>query len=245
MVKCYDITIKKIIFASVKKLTMAKNNKSTKKQVNVSDENLTSTENFFDQNKKTLISIGVGVLVVLLGYIAYQKFVVEPNDTESIEESWSAFYDFESDSTELAMNGSGDYSGMIDIADDYNGTKGGDIANYSMGIISMEEGDFETALTYFDNCSFSDVMVGNLCLGLQGDCYVELGQFEDAASFFLKAANREMNDYTTPMFLKKAALVYEELGENTKANKLYTRIKDEYKLTEFGTDIEKYIGRTK
>lgn len=222
---------------------MAKQNKNTAHNKNVEFEELTSTENFFDKYKNLIIYSGVGVLVVILGIVAYQNFVVKPKEVESQEEIWNAMYDFQNDSLDLAANGSGEHAGFEEIADEYSGTSGGDIANYSMGIIEMERGNFEEALTYLQNTDFEDVIVGTLCLGLQGDCYVELGEYEKAVDYFEQAANREANEFTTPMFLKKAGLTYEELGQNEKAVEVYTKIKDEYPNSAEGMDVEKYIAR--
>ena len=224
---------------------MAKKKHSTQeKPVSATVEDLTQTENFLDRNKKTLLGAGGVVIAVLLGYIGYQKFIVEPNNDESKAVLWNAYYDFENDSLDRAINGTAYYDGLESIAADYEGTSGGDIANYSMGIISMENGDFETALSYFESCNFDDVIVGSLCLGLQGDCYVELGDYEKAVKLFESAAKREANDFTTPMFLMKAGIVYEALGENAKANTNYKIIKNDYGKSDYGSDIDKYIGRT-
>ncbi|MFK8046571.1 MAG: tetratricopeptide repeat protein [Crocinitomicaceae bacterium] len=224
---------------------MAKKQESKKESTKAVDSELTSTENFFDKNKKIILGLGIGVIAILIGWIGYQELVKKPKDLRSQEELAPAFYDFEKDSVARAINGTDNYLGMADIASEYKGTSGGDIANYSMGIMSMRNGEFEEALGYLEDCSFDDEMVGNLCLGLIGDCHVELGDIDEAASYFEKAANRRVNEFTTPMFLKKAGLAYEELGNKEKANQLYSQIEAEYPSSTEGADISKYIGRTK
>ena len=107
----------------------------------------------------------------------------------------------------------------------------------------MEKGEFEAALGYFENVEFEDVMVGTLVIGLMGDCYVELQQYEEAAAKFEEAAQREPNEYTSPMFYKKAGLVYQELGQNDKAVIAYQKIKDEWSTSLEAQDIDKYIIR--
>lgn len=222
---------------------MAKQNNKTTDNKNVEFEELTTTEGFFDKYKDILIYSGIGVVVVLVGILGYQKLVSEPNNIESQDEIYNALYDFEKDSLDMAAEGTDDYIGFEEAADTYNGTSGGDIANYSMGIISMERGEFEVALDYFSECSFEDAMVGNMCIGLQGDCYVELDEYEKAADLFEKAAAREKNEFTSPMYLKKAGLTYEELGQFDKAIIAYTKIKDEFPQSSEGADIDKFIAR--
>jgi tetratricopeptide (TPR) repeat protein len=222
---------------------MAKQNNNTANDKNIEFEELTSTEGFFDKYKNILIYSAVGVVVTLLVIVGYQKMVSEPNNIQSQVEISSALYDFENDSLDMALNGTDHYMGFEEAADTYNGTSGGDIANYSMGIISMDKGEFDIALDYFSNCNFEDVMIGSLCLGLQGDCYVEMDEFEKAAEIFEQAAARETNEFTSPMFLKKAGIVYEELGQFDKAIIAYNKIKDEYVGSSEGADIDKYISR--
>ena len=222
---------------------MAKQNNKTAESKNVEFEELTSTEGFFDKYKNILIYSSIGIVVVLVGILGYQKLVSEPNNIESQNEIYNALYDFENDSLDMAVNGTDDYIGFEDAADTYSGTSGGDIANYSMGIISMERGDFETAIDYFSQCDFEDVMVGSMCIGLQGDCNVEIEEYEKATELFEKAAAREVNAFTSPMYLKKAGLTYEELGQYEKAIVAYTKIKNEFPQSSEGADIDKFIAR--
>ncbi|WP_027421153.1 tetratricopeptide repeat protein [Crocinitomix catalasitica] len=206
-------------------------------------ETLTSTENFIDKFKKPLIIAGVAIVVGVLGYVGYQKFVKAPKIVKAQNESWQSFYDFEKDSLSTAMLGTDDYLGMEDIASQYSGTPSADIANYAAGIAAMKNKDFETAISSFEKCDFEDIIVGSLSIGLIGDCYVELDQLDKAVNHFEKAANREENNYTTPLYLKKAGLVYEKLDQNDKAVKAYKKIKENWSESKEASDIDKYIAR--
>ena len=68
-------------------------------------------------------------------------------------------------------------------------------------------------------------------------------QTKDAAKFYIKAANYEKNDFTTPIFLKKAGMVYEELKQYDKALDLYNIIKNDFTKSIEARDIEKDIAR--
>lgn len=209
-----------------------------------STEGLTKTEQFFDKNKKFILLGAGGVIVIILSIVMYRNFVVKPHIEESHDAYWPAFYAWQSnDSTDVAFTGNDEFIGMEEIADEYAGTTAGNIASYAMGIHKMEEGDFEGALSYLEDTDFDDVIVGTLVIGLIGDCYVEMGDFETAASKFEEAATREPNDFTTPMFYKKAGMVFEELDQMEDAVRVYQIIKDEYPESTEGQDIDKYIVR--
>jgi len=208
------------------------------------NSNLTPTESFFDKNKKILLIAGIGLVVVIIGYFGYQKFVSEPRATESQDAYWNAFYEFQNgDSTGSYITGTETYMGFEEISTEYAGTPGGNIATYALGINAMEKKEFESAIGYFEECGFEDVMVGTLVIGLMGDCYVELQQYEEAAVKFEEAAVREANEFTSPMFYKKAGLVYQELGQNDKAIIAYQKIKDDWSESVEAKDIDKYIIR--
>jgi tetratricopeptide (TPR) repeat protein len=207
-------------------------------------KSLTPTESFFDRYK-TVLLYGLGAIAVLtIGYLVYSNFVVAPHEEESQDAYWPAFYEFQNgDTTGLAITGDGNFMGFEEIASAYEGTPGGDIATYVLGVTAMEKGDYEGALAYLEEVEFNDVMLGTLVIGLQGDCYVELGQYEQAAEKFEEAAMREANEFTSPMFYKKAGLVYQELGQNDKAVIAYQKIKDDWSGSMEAADIDKYIIR--
>lgn len=219
---------------------MAKDRKQTKAE---ELEELTSTESFIDKYRKPLIIGGGAIVVIVLGFIGYHKFVSEPHEEESRDAYWNAFYEFEKDSLDLAINGNENFSGMEEVADEYAGTSGGDIANYSLGIAAMEKGEFDNAISYFDECDFEDIVMGSMVIGLKGDCYVELDDYESAVDMFEEAAQREQNEFTSPMYLKKAGLTYEALGNMDKALEAYQKIKDNWENSEEAIDIDKYIAR--
>jgi tetratricopeptide (TPR) repeat protein len=219
---------------------MAKKNETNKEEM----EQLTATESFFDKYKK-FIFIGAGaIVVIIIGFVAYQKFVTEPHIEESQDAYWNAFYEWEgNDTTDLAYTGNEYFSGFEEISSDYDGTPAGEIGNYAMATKAMQDGNFEEAIDYLDEADFDDIMVGTMVLGLKGDCYVELGDYDTALEQYEEAIEREPNEFTTPMFLMKAGLVYEELGDLEAAVNSYQRIKDEWAESTQAADIDKYIVR--
>jgi TolA-binding protein len=88
-------------------------------------------------------------------------------------------------------------------------------------------------------------MVASVALGAIGDCYLELDDKEKAASFYLKAGQRKKNSFTSPLYLRKAGLVFENLQQYEKALKAYETIEKDYPETEEGRQIKKYIAALK
>ena len=86
-------------------------------------------------------------------------------------------------------------------------------------------------------------MIGSIAIGATGDAYVELGNTEKGIAKYLEAADFADNQFNTPLYLMKAAELYEMSGKYAEALKLYQRIKDKYPSSTEGVTIDKYIAR--
>jgi len=152
---------------------------------------------------------------------------------------------FEQDSFRLALEGDGANYGFLDIIDEYGMTKSGNLARLYTGICYYKMGQYEDAIEYLKKFDSNDVLYATMALGAIGDSYVELDDLEEAASFYVKASQRKKNEITTPVYAKKAGLVYEELKEFRKALECYETIQQEYPQSDEGRDIEQLIAAVK
>ncbi len=202
---------------------------------------LSKTEQYIEENQRSLTIIVSVIAVIIAIYLGYKKFYLAPTEKEAEEEMYMAEKYFEADSFKLALEGDGNYLGFLDIIDEYGITKSANLAHYYAGICFLRMGDFESAIKELKKFDSNDVMVATVALGAIGDAYVELGELDEALSFYTKAASRKKNDFTTPIYLKKTGLVYEELGEYRKAIQMYESIEKEYPDSQEAFDIEKYI----
>jgi len=204
---------------------------------------LSKTESFIVENQN-VISIVVGVVVVIiLAYFGFQKYYLEPKDQEAQIQIYKAQSYFEADSLDKALYGDGNSLGFVDIASDYSITKAGNLANYYAGISFLKKGNYEQALDYLKSFESSDHVVGSMAKGAIGDAYMEMGDYSSAISYYLEAAHRDDNAFTTPLFLLKAGNVYEIDKKYSKAVEVYKTIKDDYPKSEEARDIDKYIAR--
>lgn len=200
-------------------------------------------EDFYTKNKKN-INIAIIAIVVAVGaYFGLRKFYFEPKEAEAQTEIFKAQYYFDVDSFALALKGNGKFKGFADIADEYSGTKAGNLAHYYAGVCLLRTGDFAGAIDQLEGFSTDNKLVGPLAAGLLGDAYVESNEREKGAKQYLKAARMSKNKLTSPVFYKKAGIAYEALGNYGEAVDAYTNIKTDYPETQEGQDIERYIAR--
>ena len=211
------------------------------------EEAFSKTEHYIEQNKKSLSIIAVAIVALVGGYFAYKNWYVAGEETKARVEMFKAEALFEKDSLDKAMNGDVKTGsiGFAQIADDYSITPSGNLAEYYLGICYLRKGQYQEAIEHLEEFNSKDQIVAPIATGAIGDANMELGKTDEAISFYIKAAEQSTNKFSTPIYLKKAAMANEEKKNYSDAVKLYERIKNEYAETSEGRDIEKYIARAK
>ena len=226
-------------------ILMAKKSTTGDDRMVAVEEALGKTEQFVEKNQKILMYVVMGIILVVLLYFGYQKFYISPMESNAQDQIFMAQKYFEMDSLSRALYGDGNALGFIDIVDDYGRTKTGNLAKYYAGICYLRMGNFEEAISYLEDHDPTDQMIGPMALGALGDAYMEINDPEKAADYYLEAANEVVNEFTTPMFLYKAGLTYEMMGDYENAYDAYNRIYEEYFRSNEGRNIERNIARMK
>ncbi len=204
-------------------------------------------EDFFMRNGKLLLTILAVIVVVVGGYFGYKYLYMAPRAEKAGAAMFTAQQHFAVDSFALALNGDESNAGFLQVIEQYGGTPQGNVARHYAGICYLRMGEYENALKYLAQYKAVDGVPGEIInaqnLGLQGDANAQLGNLEQAISFYTKAADKYNNNLTAPYYLKKAGLLYEKSGQAAKALELYERIKYDYAASMEARDIDKYIGR--
>ena len=179
-----------------------------------------------------------GIALLAIVWFSYKQFIFGPANEKSKTAYWRAMVFLENEEPEKALEE------FVRVAKQFDGKIGGEISQYMAGRLYMDQGEFKTALNYLSKAKVNDLYVATLIIGLQGDCHAELGDFKKAADMYEKAAKRKPNEFTTPMFLMKAALIHEmKLNNFKEAEKMYKRIELEYFEYFRTNNIEKYLER--
>lgn len=222
---------------------MAKNNDKNTDQFEQIGETISKTEQFIEQNKKRLsiiTSVVIGLVVVVF---LYNNKWLPAKSSEAHSDMYMAQIYFEQDSFNLALNGDGQFLGFLDLADEYSSVKEGKLANYYAGVCYMNLGEYENAIDYLENFSSNDLLLSTLALGLIGDSYMQLNDQENALSYYEDATSSNQNNFTTPLYLFKQAMIHEENENYKQALNIYQTIKEEYKDSRQANNISKYISR--
>lgn len=207
------------------------------------EETLGKAELFIRKNRNVLVGVVVGLLAVIGGLYYYNKIYIPETILEANDASFQARNYLKQDSLDLALKGDGKNMGFLAIADEFGSNPVGQRAHYYAATILMKQGKFQDAIEHLEAYTPGDILTQSLAMGLIGDCMVELNKKEDALAQYEKAANNNLNKLTTPLFLFKAGLLSEDLNKSDKAIELYKKIKEDYRDSDQGMDIDKFIAR--
>ncbi len=216
------------------------NEKEALRRENI-EETVSKTDQFYNEHKKTIWTVVCALVVVALCVFAYVKLVYQPKCAEAAQQAFPAEQSFAAGEYELALNGDGNVLGLADVISEY-GSKAGAAVYMEAGVCALQLGQYEEALGYLKKYNGKEPILAARALACQGDAYVGLEKYSEAAAAYMKAANKADNVFAAA-YLLKAGIVYEQLGDKAKAIECYKTIKDKYPQSIEGYDIDKYITR--
>lgn len=126
------------------------------------------------------------------------------------------------------------------------GYKSGNRAKAEMGIRLYNDGKYQEALEYLNDCSLDDEIAEAGVETLKGDCYVNIDQLDKALGAYKSAISEaDENPEIVPFVLIKMANIYRAQGNFEAEAKAYKEIIDEYPSYTSSTriDIRKYYER--
>ena len=228
---------------------------TTAEVFNTLDEGASKTEEWVAANQKYILGVIGVVAVVVLGYLAYNQFVLKPKEASAANEMYYPQEYFNQAQTAtgasrdslytLALEGAEGKYGFLNIIEEYSGTKTADLATYSAGMAYLRTQNYEKAIDYLEDYSSGNLIFGALAKGGIGDAFMQLDQPKEALGYYEKAVSLEANEFTTPRFLYKAGVTALELGDKSKALSYFERIKDEFSSSEQAATIDVFIGMAK
>ncbi len=203
-------------------------------------------QSFIEKNQTALIGGLAAILLVVGGYFAYKHLYQIPKTNEAIEMMAQAQMQFERDSFAAALENPGLNSiGFLDIISDYSGTPSANSAKYYAGLCYLNLGRFEDAIDYLKKYSASDLVTSITKHGALGDAYSELGDTDKAITSYKKAIAAKANEFLTPYYMKKLALLQFDQGNKDDAAKIIARIKSDFPFSSEGIDADKMLAMMK
>ncbi len=228
---------------------MAKNRNNRKKKKQDEDQLIDIVEvkdtatDWFERNKSMVLG-GLGLLLLLvIGGLVYKYMIKEPKENEAKAAIYKAEQQFQRDSFALALeNPGGGFEGLLDVIENYSGTKTSNLAKLYAGISYLNLGRYEDAIEYLEAHSAAGTYSPILKNGNLGDAHSELGDFDTAMSFYEKAANANEDALLTPYYLYKLGLLANKNGNTSKALSAFEKIRDNYPDSEEARKVPRLIA---
>lgn len=211
-------------------------------------------KNFWDVNNKVLTYAGIGVILLLGGYLAYKYLVLEPkieksNDVVFVTQKYFSDFVSAQDTTKAliaakVLNGDGINPGALKIINNYSGTPAANLCQYYAGACYLSLGQFDKALTHLKKFDAGGAtQIESRHYGMMGDAAAELKKNDEALNYYKKAANvNTKDDFTSSEFLFRAASFAYSVGNTKDAVKLFGEVKDKYPLSEKAGTAEKFLA---
>lgn len=223
---------------------MAKTN-SQKSAAPVVEQPLNTSEAFFLKYKKAIIGAVIAIIVIIGGIIVYNTYYKAPREDKASTAIAKGQSYFSAEQFDKALNGDGaEYPGFLSIADDFSGTKAGNLANLYAGLCYANLEKWNEAITYIEKFDGKDDnLVSPAAEAALGNAYAHVNQNAKAVEHLKKAAAKADNNTLSPIFLIQAGEILESEGKKDEALKLYQEIKDKYFESMQYQTIDKYIER--
>ena len=212
--------------------------KHNHESVDTNIESLSKAEAFITKNNKKIVGGIVLVVALVIGFIVFDS-MSEQKKIESQEQ-----YTLVEDAALNAIDSLTNAAALADLEQYINefGSKAVASASFEAGITAFEVKDYEKAIKYFSEYESEDATFNARAIACIADCYVELGNYEEAYKNYALAVAEADNDLAAE-YAFRAGLVAEKLGNNDKAVAMYTMIKEKYPTSLRAEKIEKYISR--
>ncbi len=208
---------------------------------------LTKIINFYNHNEKIIFGILIGILVIVGGLLAFNKFYLKPLNQKAsalMVQPIKFFAQGDSASLNIALEGNDDIDGFLTIASDFKLTKTANTANLYAGLIYLKQGNKEEALDYLLKFKKKEDVLWYNAQAIIGDLYDEMEDTDKAIQYYKKACESE-NSFYAPIALFKLGQLYERQEKWEDAYETYQMIEDNFYQQYINMGVDKCLERAK
>lgn len=199
---------------------------------------------YYQENKAVVIGGGIAIVAaigLIIGYFVYSaQQESEAQNLLGVAEQYFMNAEFD-----RALHGDDeDFTlGFVQIANNYGSTSAGNLAYYYAAVSEYELGNYESALSYIEDFSVPQGILGVAPISMHAIILLELERYEEAAEMFERAAEWDENESTTPYNLYEAAQAYMEAGMRDEAAELVENILENYESSSVAERAQKLQGQ--
>ena len=207
-------------------------------EVDTNIESLSKAEAFITKNNKKIVGAVVAAVVIVVGFLVL-KSISEKKD----QAAQDAFVLTENEA--LMANDAEAAAASLEALELYleeYGNHAVEAASFEAGIAAYAAKEYEKAIEFFSDYNGDDAIYNARAIACIGDCYAQLGNYEEAYKNYVLAIEEADNEFASE-YAFRAGLAAEKLGKKDEAVAMYKMIMDKYPATPRAMGIEKYISR--
>lgn len=206
-------------------------------------DTFSKAQSFYDRNKSAVIGGAIALVILIVGSVGYYYYATSQEE-QAQQLMAPATQAYLQENYEEALTGSeADFTvGFEQIIDNYPITDAANLAHYYAAVCEYKLGNPQQALNYIENYEVPEGIMGVGPLSFHGVILSELGNHEEAARTYVKAAEWDMNDSTTPYNYIEAAKAYHDAGNMEEAQRYAQIIVDDYEDSSQMTEAQKLLG---
>jgi tetratricopeptide (TPR) repeat protein len=197
----------------------------------------------YDQNKSMIIGAAIAVIVAISGSIGYYYYSTA-QEAEAQQLMADATEAYLNQDYEKSLTGSEtDFTvGFEQIINNYSITNAANLAHYYAAVCEFNLGNPQEALSYISEYEIPEGIMGVGPISFNGVILTDIGNHTEAAEMYVRAAEWDMNDSTTPYNYLEAAKAFQDAGNADQARKYAQKIVDEYAESQQATNAQKLLG---
>ena len=195
-----------------------------------------------EEYRGVLIAAAVGIVVIIFGVLGYTYYMV--NQGEAANDALGEILPvYESGSYQEALDGTAEAPGLLEVADEYGSTDGGNLARFYAASALFELGRYDEAGEFFAAYDGDDDILGASAVAGQGAVAEQRGDYAEAASLYQRAARRFESAATAPGYYMDAARNFEQAGDFDGARAAYEEIVEAYPDAPQAANVPAYTAR--
>ncbi len=198
---------------------------------------------WLEKNTKIVSYVAFGLIAAAVIIFLWSKNRADSNEkATAMLAKVTPYYD--QGNYDLALNGvpREGTQGLQAIVDEHGSTDAGQIAKLYLANSYYALKNYDKALEYYDDISVSDRMVTASAIAGVAACYEVKGDLNKAASYFEKAASKNMTLMQAPQNLQRSAVDYAAVGKKEKAVELLQTLKKEFPESSFAREADRFIA---
>lgn len=197
---------------------------------------------FSEKNQSKIFMVAGAVAVIILAIVFFNNRKIENNSKAGAQLS-KVISKFSEGNYQEAIDGvpGTDVIGLSSIVNNYGGTEQGEIARLFLANSYFGLGKIDEALKEYSDFSGSNSVYKASAIAGEASCYESKGEFEKAATLYIKASNVNKNNSQNAEYILSAGINYNKLGNKAKAKELFESIKNDYATSQAAREIDRFL----